>query len=243
MLMRSIGRRFMTVAAPPKREQAPELEMNAEPVDEAREYAIATLKRKRKFAQNAVAYVAVNVLLWLIWLFTDPSANGSIPWPAWVSLIWGFFLALDGWRAYGRWPAGIRRLPRPRSSASSSGSESAEREDRRAEGHQHTWPPVLPAKSACGRSASSRWRRSGWCRTLASAARKCELPRCAKRPCRRRCGCVVSEAASGPPVVSRAPRVPAPPVRRAALLLQHAAGAVRSRRCRARSSARRERRP
>lgn len=95
----------MTVAAPPKHEQTPTREMNAEPVDDAREYAIATLKRKRKFAQNAAAYIAVNVLLWLVWLFTDPSTNGSIPWPAWVTLAWGFFVALDGWRAYGRWPA------------------------------------------------------------------------------------------------------------------------------------------
>jgi len=91
----------MAVAAPSKHEQPPELEMNAEPFDEAREYAIATLKRKRKFAQDSVAYVAVNVLLWLIWLFTGHSTNGSIPWPAWVSLAWGFFLALDGWRAHG----------------------------------------------------------------------------------------------------------------------------------------------
>lgn len=91
----------MAVAAPPDREQAPEPETNAEPVDEAREYAIATLKRKRKFAQDLVAYVAVNVLLWLIWLFTGHPTSGSIPWPAWVSLAWGVFLALDGWRAYG----------------------------------------------------------------------------------------------------------------------------------------------
>jgi 2TM domain len=90
----------MAVAAPPEHEQPPELTMNAEPVDEAREYAIATLKRKRKFAQDLVAYVAVNILLWLIWLFTGHSTNGSIPWPAWVSLGWGVFLALDGWRAY-----------------------------------------------------------------------------------------------------------------------------------------------
>jgi hypothetical protein len=89
----------MAVAAPPERE------MNVEPVDEARECAIATLKRKRKFAQDAVAYLAVNGLLWLIWLFTGHSTNGGIPWPAWVSLAWGFFLALDGWRAYGRWPS------------------------------------------------------------------------------------------------------------------------------------------
>jgi hypothetical protein len=24
-----------------------------------------------------------------------------MPWPAWVSIFWGFFLALDAWRAYG----------------------------------------------------------------------------------------------------------------------------------------------
>lgn len=97
----------MAVAAPPEHAQPPKLERNAEPVDDAREYAIATLRRKRKFAQDSVAYVAVNVLLWLIWLLTGHSTNGSIPWPAWVSLAWGFFLALDGWRAYGSWPANL----------------------------------------------------------------------------------------------------------------------------------------
>ena len=97
----------MAVAAPPKHEQPPELGTSAAGVDEAREHAIASLKRKRKFAQDSVAFVAVNGLLWLIWLITDRSTNGSIPWPAWVSLVWGFFLALDGWRAYGRWPASL----------------------------------------------------------------------------------------------------------------------------------------
>ena len=94
----------MAAATPPEHE-LPELGTRAVGVDEAREHAIASLKRKRKFAQDLVAFVAVNGLLWLIWLITDRSTNGSIPWPAWVSLAWGFFLALDGWRAYGRWPA------------------------------------------------------------------------------------------------------------------------------------------
>jgi 2TM domain-containing protein len=95
----------MTVAASPEREQSSELDTNPVSLDGLREHAIASLKRKRKFAQDAVAYVAVNGLLWLIWLITDRSTDGSIPWPAWVSFVWGFFLALDGWRAYGRWPA------------------------------------------------------------------------------------------------------------------------------------------
>ena len=72
--------------------------------DEAREEAIERLRRKRKFDDNAIAYVAVNCVLWLIWALTDRSADGGLPWPAWVSLLWGFFLAMDAWRTFGRRP-------------------------------------------------------------------------------------------------------------------------------------------
>jgi 2TM domain-containing protein len=99
----------MAVAAPPKKEQTLDVAANVGPGDEEREYAIASLERKRKFAQDAAAYVAVNGVLWVIWLITDGSANGSLPWPAWVSIAWGFFLALDGWRAYASWPASASR--------------------------------------------------------------------------------------------------------------------------------------
>ncbi|HET9115140.1 MAG TPA: hypothetical protein VFN33_03515 [Gaiellaceae bacterium] len=63
----------MAVAAPPEREQPSAHDANPAPVDEAREDAIANLKRKRKFAQDTVAYVTVNGLLWLIWLIADRS--------------------------------------------------------------------------------------------------------------------------------------------------------------------------
>ena len=76
---------------------------------ELRDAAIASLKRKRKFVEDAVAYVTVNGVLWLIWVLTDPSADGIMPWPAWVSLIWGFLLAIDAWRAFGHWPASLYR--------------------------------------------------------------------------------------------------------------------------------------
>ena len=76
---------------------------------ELRDVAIANLKRKRKFAQDAVGFIAVNGVLWLVWLLTDRSMDGSIPWPAWVTAIWGFLLAIDAWRAYGNWPASLRR--------------------------------------------------------------------------------------------------------------------------------------
>jgi hypothetical protein len=76
---------------------------------ELREAAIVRLKRKRKFAEDAVAYVTVNGVLWLIWALTDRSTDGFMPWPAWVSVIWGFLLAIDAWRAFGRWPASLQR--------------------------------------------------------------------------------------------------------------------------------------
>ena len=75
----------------------------------AREAAIASLKRKRKFAEDLFAYLAVNGVLWLIWALDDPSRDGGIPWPAWVSIIWGFLLVIDAWRAYGRGPVGRDR--------------------------------------------------------------------------------------------------------------------------------------
>ena len=80
-----------------------------EPSDPTREAAIARLKRKRKFAEDLFAYFSVNGVLWLIWLLTDRSLDGALPWPAWVSIIWGFLLAIDAWRAYGSRPAGRDR--------------------------------------------------------------------------------------------------------------------------------------
>ena len=75
----------------------------------AREAAISSLKRKRKFAEDLIFYLAVNGVLWLIWALDDPSTDGGLPWPAWVSIIWGFLLAIDAWRAYGSGPIGRDR--------------------------------------------------------------------------------------------------------------------------------------
>jgi len=73
----------------------------APPDDELRRLAIASLKRKRKFGEDALAFVLVNGALWLVWALTDRSTGGGMPWPGWVSAIWGVFLVLDAWRAFG----------------------------------------------------------------------------------------------------------------------------------------------
>jgi hypothetical protein len=72
--------------------------------DELHEEAVASLKRKRKFWADALLYAFVNGLLWLIWALTGHSTGNSIPWPAWVSMVWGFFLAIDAFKAFSSWP-------------------------------------------------------------------------------------------------------------------------------------------
>lgn len=67
-----------------------------------RAFAIKRLEGRRKFFTDAGGYVAVNGLLWSIWAIFDRSADG-LPWPAWVSIIWGFFLLLDGLRLLRLW--------------------------------------------------------------------------------------------------------------------------------------------
>ncbi len=83
--------------------------MDGDPMDNARadprEEAIASLKRKRKFWADALLYAFVNGLLWLIWALTGHPAGNPIPWPAWVSMGWGFFLAIDAFKAFSPWPS------------------------------------------------------------------------------------------------------------------------------------------
>jgi 2TM domain len=75
--------------------------------DGLREEAVASLKRKRKFWADVALYALVNGLLWVIWAVTGHSTGNSIPWPAWVSIVWGFFLAIDAYKAFSPSPSTI----------------------------------------------------------------------------------------------------------------------------------------
>jgi len=79
--------------------------MEAADPNSLRDEARAQLKRKREFRSAIVAYLAVNALLWLIWLLSDErgDANG-IPWPLWVTAFWGFGMVLSAWNVYGQKP-------------------------------------------------------------------------------------------------------------------------------------------
>lgn len=67
--------------------------------DPLRKQAIDSLHRKDAFKKTAALYVAVNLLLVVIWAFTSDDGDGF--WPIWVIGFWGLGLAIQGWAAYG----------------------------------------------------------------------------------------------------------------------------------------------
>ena len=67
-----------------------------------RKQAVKRLKRKRDFQGNIATYLLVNAILWGIWALTGANVHHTVPWPTWVSGIWGIILVLHGWRVYGQ---------------------------------------------------------------------------------------------------------------------------------------------
>ena len=63
---------------------------------DAREAAVKRIKAKRRFQQQLIVYVMVNVLLWGIWLFSDR----GFPWPIFVTVFWGIGMVTQGWIVY-----------------------------------------------------------------------------------------------------------------------------------------------
>lgn len=67
-----------------------------------RDQALEQLKRKRAFRTQLVVFVLVNILLWLIWAFSGD--DRGFPWPAFVTVFWGFGTAMQAWHIYGQRP-------------------------------------------------------------------------------------------------------------------------------------------
>ena len=75
-------------------------------MEEQRDQKLWRIARKRaEFRKSVFTYVIVNAFLWFVWWFSggiERMSNNSwgMPWPAWVSLGWGFGLALSYYNAY-----------------------------------------------------------------------------------------------------------------------------------------------
>jgi uncharacterized membrane protein len=68
--------------------------------DVRRAAAIRRLKAKRGFAIHAAVFVAVNILLVVVWA----STGGGYFWPIWPFLGWGIAVVFHGWSVYFRAP-------------------------------------------------------------------------------------------------------------------------------------------
>lgn len=68
--------------------------------DERRAAAIDRITAKREVRNHAVVYVAVNILLVVVWA----ASGAGYFWPVWVIAGWGIGLAMHAWRVYGQQP-------------------------------------------------------------------------------------------------------------------------------------------
>jgi hypothetical protein len=84
--------------------------MEATPTTEGelRERAIVRLKKKRDFRSHIFIYVAVNVVLVVIWAVT----GAGFFWPIFPILGWGIGVAANAWDVYGRKPIGEGEIRR-----------------------------------------------------------------------------------------------------------------------------------
>jgi uncharacterized ion transporter superfamily protein YfcC len=74
-------------------DQRPEL---APSFDQRRDLAIRRLKEKNDFKVHLVVYLAVNIMLVVIWAFT----GAGYFWPIFVMGFWGIGLVMHGYTAY-----------------------------------------------------------------------------------------------------------------------------------------------
>lgn len=60
---------------------------------------MAIARKRVKFKEHLGSYIAINGILWLIWLFTNDGESG-MPWPAWTTIGWGIGLLFSYAKAY-----------------------------------------------------------------------------------------------------------------------------------------------
>jgi hypothetical protein len=63
--------------------------------------AVRRIKARRDFRGHLLVYVAVNILLILIWLTTAVKAGAWYPWFVFPLAGWGIGVAAHGWAVYG----------------------------------------------------------------------------------------------------------------------------------------------
>lgn len=62
-------------------------------------------KKRAEFKRHLISYILVNIMLWVIWGFTNfdrviEARIPNFPWPAYVTFFWGIGLAFNFFGAY-----------------------------------------------------------------------------------------------------------------------------------------------
>ena len=65
--------------------------------DARREQAAARVQKRRGMQVAIGVFIIVNVALWVIWALNDRDQPG-VPWPVYVTVVWGAILAFIIWR-------------------------------------------------------------------------------------------------------------------------------------------------
>lgn len=75
------------------------------PSDERlRELAVRRLKKKQAFRGHLTVYVAVNLVLWGVWVIGGVVSGWVFPWPVFPTVFWGLFVLGQANDVYWRKP-------------------------------------------------------------------------------------------------------------------------------------------
>ena len=61
-----------------------------------RAIALRRIKRRRAFIGHLAVYLAVNALLWSIWIVNGVANGFGFPWPVLPTVFWGLFVLVQG---------------------------------------------------------------------------------------------------------------------------------------------------
>lgn len=74
---------------------------NYQPAPEGKDPILWEIAQRRaSFKSHALAYLIVNLFLWVLWFFNSKTNNSVYPWPIWTTLGWGIGLAFHFAGAY-----------------------------------------------------------------------------------------------------------------------------------------------
>ena len=70
------------------------------------------LAKRTELIQHIIAYVAINPILWSIYLFTNNGVIDGTPWALWITGFWGMGLVAHFFDYYGNYGGGRERHKR-----------------------------------------------------------------------------------------------------------------------------------